>query len=179
MSTDITEQTIGLGPFPPTTFGVGTVATLPAAVRRAARVGDDEPVPVLVVTDRGLRTAPIITRILALLRDAGLAVELFADVHPNPTTDDLDAGGAAARALGPGAVVVAVGGGSALDASKGIALAATNRTAGADLGWGTAGVVASPLPGPAGNVEFFLWLRRDAGPLQEDDIRRAVQEGPQ
>lgn len=52
------------------------------------------------------------------------------------------------------------------------------RASGA-LGWGTAGVVASPLPGPAGNVEFFLWLRRDAGPPQEDDIRRAVQEGPQ
>jgi 23S rRNA (cytidine1920-2'-O)/16S rRNA (cytidine1409-2'-O)-methyltransferase len=51
------------------------------------------------------------------------------------------------------------------------------RAAGA-LGWGTAGVVASPLPGPAGNVEFFLWLRTDAGPPQEDDIRRAVQEGP-
>jgi 23S rRNA (cytidine1920-2'-O)/16S rRNA (cytidine1409-2'-O)-methyltransferase len=47
------------------------------------------------------------------------------------------------------------------------------------LGWGTAGVVASPLPGPAGNVEFFVWLRRDAGPPQEDDVRRAVQEGPQ
>jgi len=47
------------------------------------------------------------------------------------------------------------------------------------LGWGTAGVVASPLPGPAGNVEFFLWLRRDAGPPQEDDVRRAVEEGPQ
>src|SRR3954452_21275473 len=52
-------------------------------------------------------------------------------------------------------------------------------TAAASLGWGTAGVVASPLPGPAGNVEFFLWLRRDAGPLREDDVRRAVQEGPQ
>jgi len=51
--------------------------------------------------------------------------------------------------------------------------------AAAGLGWGTAGVVASPLPGPAGNVEFFLWLRRDAGPVQEDDVRRAVQEGPQ
>jgi 23S rRNA (cytidine1920-2'-O)/16S rRNA (cytidine1409-2'-O)-methyltransferase len=49
----------------------------------------------------------------------------------------------------------------------------------ADAGWGTAGVVASPLPGPAGNVEFFVWLRRDAGPPQEDDVRRAVQEGPQ
>ena len=47
------------------------------------------------------------------------------------------------------------------------------------LGWGTAGVVASPLPGPAGNVEFFLWLRRDAGPVQDDDVRRAVEEGPQ
>jgi 23S rRNA (cytidine1920-2'-O)/16S rRNA (cytidine1409-2'-O)-methyltransferase len=52
-------------------------------------------------------------------------------------------------------------------------------TAAASLGWGTAGVVASPLPGPAGNVEFFLWLRRDAGPPQEDQVRRAVEEGPQ
>ena len=50
--------------------------------------------------------------------------------------------------------------------------------AAAALGWGTAGVVASPLPGPAGNVEFFLWLRRDAGPPEEDAVRRAVQEGP-
>jgi 23S rRNA (cytidine1920-2'-O)/16S rRNA (cytidine1409-2'-O)-methyltransferase len=50
--------------------------------------------------------------------------------------------------------------------------------AAADLGWGTAGVVASPLPGPAGNVEFFVWLRRDAGPPREDIVRRAVQEGP-
>jgi 23S rRNA (cytidine1920-2'-O)/16S rRNA (cytidine1409-2'-O)-methyltransferase len=50
--------------------------------------------------------------------------------------------------------------------------------AAAVLGWGTAGVVASPLPGPAGNVEFFVWLRRDAGQPLEDDVRRAVQEGP-
>src|SRR5215213_4189160 len=47
------------------------------------------------------------------------------------------------------------------------------------LGWGTAGVVASPLPGPAGNVEFFLWLRRDAPPPDRAAIDRAVQEGPQ
>jgi 23S rRNA (cytidine1920-2'-O)/16S rRNA (cytidine1409-2'-O)-methyltransferase len=51
--------------------------------------------------------------------------------------------------------------------------------AAAALGWGTAGVVASPLPGPAGNVEFFLRLRRDAGSPEEDDVRRAVEEGPQ
>jgi 23S rRNA (cytidine1920-2'-O)/16S rRNA (cytidine1409-2'-O)-methyltransferase len=50
--------------------------------------------------------------------------------------------------------------------------------AAAELGWGAAGVVASPLPGPAGNVEYFLWLRRDAGPLRDEDLRRAVEEGP-
>jgi 23S rRNA (cytidine1920-2'-O)/16S rRNA (cytidine1409-2'-O)-methyltransferase len=54
----------------------------------------------------------------------------------------------------------------------------TVAAAAADLGWGTAGVVASPLPGPAGNVEFFLWLRRDATPPREEDVARAVAEGP-
>ena len=48
----------------------------------------------------------------------------------------------------------------------------------AALGLGVRGVVASPLPGPSGNVEFFLWLRRDAPPLDEADLRRAVAEGP-
>jgi 23S rRNA (cytidine1920-2'-O)/16S rRNA (cytidine1409-2'-O)-methyltransferase len=38
-------------------------------------------------------------------------------------------------------------------------------TCAADLGFGVAGITRSPLPGPAGNVEFFLWLRRDARPL--------------
>lgn len=45
-------------------------------------------------------------------------------------------------------------------------------------GLGTAGVVASPLPGPSGNVEYFLHLRGDAGPPEATDIDRAVQEGP-
>jgi 23S rRNA (cytidine1920-2'-O)/16S rRNA (cytidine1409-2'-O)-methyltransferase len=49
----------------------------------------------------------------------------------------------------------------------------------ASLGWGVAGVVASPLPGPSGNVEYFLWLRRDAGPLNREDVATAVRQGPQ
>jgi 23S rRNA (cytidine1920-2'-O)/16S rRNA (cytidine1409-2'-O)-methyltransferase len=40
-------------------------------------------------------------------------------------------------------------------------------------------VVASPLPGPSGNVEYFLWLRHDAPPLTEGDLARAVEQGPQ
>jgi 23S rRNA (cytidine1920-2'-O)/16S rRNA (cytidine1409-2'-O)-methyltransferase len=45
-------------------------------------------------------------------------------------------------------------------------------------GWGTAGVTASPLPGPSGNVEYFVWLRRDAPALRPEQLRRAIEEGP-
>ena len=54
------------------------------------------------------------------------------------------------------------------DAVIGVAAAA------AQLGWFTVGVVCSPLPGPSGNVEFFAWLRRDAQPLDDADIRVIV-----
>ncbi len=52
------------------------------------------------------------------------------------------------------------------------------------LGWHTVAATASPLPGPAGNVEYFLHLRAyttDAltGDALETAIRRAVEEGPQ
>jgi 23S rRNA (cytidine1920-2'-O)/16S rRNA (cytidine1409-2'-O)-methyltransferase len=47
-----------------------------------------------------------------------------------------------------------------------------------ELGWGSAGVVASPLPGPSGNVEYFLWLRRDAPELVAAVLRAAVERGP-
>jgi 23S rRNA (cytidine1920-2'-O)/16S rRNA (cytidine1409-2'-O)-methyltransferase len=47
------------------------------------------------------------------------------------------------------------------------------------LGLGVRGVVASPLPGPSGNVEYFLWLRAGAPALEEDALARAVAEGPQ
>jgi 23S rRNA (cytidine1920-2'-O)/16S rRNA (cytidine1409-2'-O)-methyltransferase len=43
-----------------------------------------------------------------------------------------------------------------------------------ELGLGTQGMVKSPLPGPAGNVEFFLWLRRDAPPVDPADIAKVV-----
>jgi 23S rRNA (cytidine1920-2'-O)/16S rRNA (cytidine1409-2'-O)-methyltransferase len=48
-----------------------------------------------------------------------------------------------------------------------------------ELGLGTRGLVRSPLPGPAGNVEYFLWLRRGAPPLDAAELRRVIAEGPQ
>ena len=46
------------------------------------------------------------------------------------------------------------------------------------LGLGVLGITASPLPGPAGNVEYFLWLRRGAPPLDNGQLERAIKEGP-
>lgn len=46
------------------------------------------------------------------------------------------------------------------------------------LGLGVAGVTASKLPGPAGNVEFFLWLRRDQAQLRDHELAAAIMEGP-
>ncbi|MFG3352410.1 TlyA family RNA methyltransferase [Streptomyces sp. NPDC048001] len=48
----------------------------------------------------------------------------------------------------------------------------------AELGLGVRGVTASPLPGPSGNVEYFLWLRAGAPALDPADVDRAVAEGP-
>jgi 23S rRNA (cytidine1920-2'-O)/16S rRNA (cytidine1409-2'-O)-methyltransferase len=50
--------------------------------------------------------------------------------------------------------------------------------AASELGWGTAGVTASPLPGPAGNVEYFLWLRRGTPPLDQARLAAAIEAGP-
>ena len=52
-----------------------------------------------------------------------------------------------------------------------------------ELGWHTVDVTASPLPGPSGNVEYFLWLRAETDRGLSDDglvhtVQRAVTEGP-
>ncbi|MFE0764837.1 TlyA family RNA methyltransferase [Streptomyces smyrnaeus] len=48
----------------------------------------------------------------------------------------------------------------------------------AALGLGALGVTSSPLPGPSGNVEYFLWLRAGADDLDPAEVERAVAEGP-
>ena len=48
-----------------------------------------------------------------------------------------------------------------------------------ELGLGVEGVVASTVPGPAGNVEYFLRLRRGASKLRESDLVDAIEKGPQ
>jgi 23S rRNA (cytidine1920-2'-O)/16S rRNA (cytidine1409-2'-O)-methyltransferase len=51
-------------------------------------------------------------------------------------------------------------------------------TAARELGLRLAGAVASPLPGPSGNVEYFLCLRRDREDVGDGALLAAVAAGP-
>ena len=74
----------------------------------------------LVVTDPGFAQLPAMAAVLAGI---GMTAPIFHDVQPNPTGANIDAGVVAFRAGGHDGVI-AVGGGSALDAGKCIALVA-------------------------------------------------------
>ncbi len=58
------------------------------------------------------------------------------------------------------------------DAIRGVAAVAEQ------LGWGTAMITASMVPGPSGNIEYFVWLHAGAGPVADDVIAKAIAEGP-
>ena len=47
--------------------------------------------------------------------------------------------------------------------------------AAAERSWGVQGVAVSPLPGPSGNVEFFLWLRLGPATLDDEAVHSAVR----
>jgi 23S rRNA (cytidine1920-2'-O)/16S rRNA (cytidine1409-2'-O)-methyltransferase len=66
-------------------------------------------------------------------------------------------------------------GGVVRDPSLRAAAVTAVAEAAAAQGWGARGVATSPLPGPSGNVEFFLWLRRGPAQIGPEDIGRAVQ----
>ncbi|MEM1453019.1 MAG: iron-containing alcohol dehydrogenase [Planctomycetota bacterium] len=73
---------------------------------------------VFLVSDPGVVAAGHAERGRRSLEAAGLAVELFDDVHENPSSEDVARGAAAATAFGPD-LYVALGGGSSIDAAKG------------------------------------------------------------
>lgn len=117
-----------IAPTPTAHFGAGALAKLPGLVR-AAGGGS-----ALVITDTVLAATPVVAAVTAELAGAGLGSSVFSGVHQNPSTADLAAGAVAAAAMLPASpVLVAVGGGSSIDAAKGIALAAVNPQRGREL----------------------------------------------
>lgn len=79
----------------------------------------------LVITDRGLVATGLVERVSGILRASNIESIVFAGVEPNPTVTQVEA------ALSAGAghdidLVVSVGGGSAHDCAKMVALVAAN-----------------------------------------------------
>jgi len=101
----------------PIWFGAGRIAELAAACHQA---GIKKP---LLVTDKGLADLPITQNALASLAGAGVEAALFAEVDPNPTEINMEAGLQAYKA-GQHDGVIAFGGGSGLDLGKMVAFMA-------------------------------------------------------
>jgi alcohol dehydrogenase len=101
-------------------FGRGVAGSC-GAEASALRAG----VKVLVVTDPGVHEAGLCEPVLAALRDAGLTGAVFDHVQGNPRDVHCLEGADVARDLGV-AIVVGIGGGSAIDTAKCIALLLTN-----------------------------------------------------
>jgi alcohol dehydrogenase class IV len=80
----------------------------------------------LVVTDPRIAATGLPDRIADGIRAAGLAAEIFADVHVEPTDASLAAAAEVARAWGSVDGIVAVGGGSTIDTAKAVNLLLTN-----------------------------------------------------
>jgi alcohol dehydrogenase len=97
-------------------FGSGMMAELGAVVKK--RLASSRP---LLVTDKGVEAAGIAARALVQLNP----VAVFDEIEPNPRHTTVDRGGEVARELKPD-LVIGLGGGSALDAAKAIALLAAN-----------------------------------------------------
>ena len=80
---------------------------------------------VLVVTDKALYECGVTGKVTQILDEAGIAYDIFSEVKPNPTVKNVQDGVAKCKESGAD-VIVAVGGGSAMDTAKGISIIMTN-----------------------------------------------------
>ena len=102
-------------------FGVGSLKELPEIL---TGLGKQKP---FIVTDSGVAASGILLMVQKSLENGGFKGHSFEGVKPNPTVALIDEGAKAAHLAGADCII-AVGGGSSLDSSKGIALVAANPT---------------------------------------------------
>jgi alcohol dehydrogenase class IV len=127
---------------PDVIFGVGVLSEVGQAARRQGAVH------VLVVSDRAVGEAGWTSEVLRHLAEAGVSARLWDGLTPNPKDHEVTAGCAAYQESGCD-VLVAVGGGSCIDAAKAIAVLASQADHGPAAGiasYAGVGKVPGPLP---------------------------------
>lgn len=100
-------------------FGPGVLGELPAAVRNMGRRA-------LIVTGKNsVRRTGVLDKVVGLLQEAAIESVIFEEITPNPLSSQVKLGVQVLKANGCD-LVVGLGGGSAVDAAKAIAMCAVN-----------------------------------------------------
>ncbi len=100
-------------------FGPGAIKEIPAEIKaRACK-------KVMLVTDKDLIKFKVATKVTELLTAAGVDFEIYDNIKANPTIENVQTGVEFCKKCGAD-IIVAVGGGSAIDTSKAIAIIMTN-----------------------------------------------------
>ena len=100
-------------------FGAGSISCIVDEIKARAFQ------KILVVTDPDLIRFQVSTKVTNLLEQAGIAYEVYSKIKANPTIQNIQEGVAAFKAAGADAIV-AIGGGSAMDTAKGVAIIVAN-----------------------------------------------------
>jgi alcohol dehydrogenase len=130
MERKVSELELVLDQKPTAHFGAG-------AVKKVGELAKAEGAKkALIITDSFIAQSDIRKKIEGSLQAAGLAVEVFDGVTPNPTTACVDAGSDFA-AHSDADILIAVGGGSSMDTAKGVSLGARNPQRGIGLDYQT------------------------------------------
>jgi alcohol dehydrogenase len=96
-----------------------------ASVQAGERLRELGVTKALVVSDHGLEAAGTVGAITGQIRDAGIAVAVYADTEPNPTTTNVHEAAALYEQEGCDGIV-GLGGGSSMDCAKGAGIVVRN-----------------------------------------------------
>jgi lactaldehyde reductase len=100
-------------------FGAGSISVLPDEIKgRGFR-------KILVVTDKDLIKFNVATKVTDVLKNAGIAFEIYDDIKQNPTVENVKDGVKAFKNAAADCIV-AIGGGSSIDTAKGISIIINN-----------------------------------------------------
>ena len=99
--------------------GAGAIKSIPAEVKSRKLT------KAFVCSDPDLVKFGVTKKVLDVLEEAGLAYELYSNIKPNPTIENVQSGVAAYKEAGAD-YIIAIGGGSSMDTAKGVGIIIAN-----------------------------------------------------